>query len=463
MRGREDERWRREEEEERIRFGEEERRGVGVKRREGEECKYRRGGEERRRGGDCNIYWLETINQMQLAMISSHNAFDNTLWTAISGNNNMLLTPKSLDPLALKQIVENMTLFQDLIYREDHNLLYSTATLNLVEISNNLTTAHFVMTFPTIHKNSRMFTLYKTHQVGTYTPPAQCSYRSLPDHVALDGEIFLSFRVDDCVRHGNIYLCNPEAVDENKSCIQLRNLTCGYKFSRCTDNISEIRYITSLAGLLIRNNVKESTFVRYNNKSIVPVDLTLHHTAFVNWTNVSEVHIHNVRIVSPNLVGKPISIVNYINGLEYIPFDYFNNESISNTFNAISNKFNKSIDQLLIPVFDGWHSSDMTYIFRKYTHVLFAAVVAIIFWLLAISCYLCRNTPCVTTCCQCGACFVNFLIPCTRTYRDHLPLPEIELENFHNENNDKNNSKNSPVDDKINDEHNQDQIITRSI
>ena len=34
MRGREDERWRREEEEERIRFGEEERRGVGVKRRE---------------------------------------------------------------------------------------------------------------------------------------------------------------------------------------------------------------------------------------------------------------------------------------------------------------------------------------------------------------------------------------------------------------------------------------------
>ena len=37
MRGREDVRWRREEEEERIRFGEEERRGVGVKRGEGEE------------------------------------------------------------------------------------------------------------------------------------------------------------------------------------------------------------------------------------------------------------------------------------------------------------------------------------------------------------------------------------------------------------------------------------------
>ena len=66
---------------------------------------------------------METINQLQLAMITSHNMFDNTLWTATSGNNNLLLTPRSLDPLALKQIVENMTLFEDLMYKDDHNLL----------------------------------------------------------------------------------------------------------------------------------------------------------------------------------------------------------------------------------------------------------------------------------------------------------------------------------------------------
>ena len=375
---------------------------------------------------DCNIYWLETINQLQLAMIASHNAFDNTRWTAISGNNNMLLTPKSLDPLALKQIVENMTLFQDLIYQKDHNLLYSTATLNLVEISHNLTTAHFVMTFPTILKNSKMLTLYKTHQVGIFIPPTQCTYRTLPDHIAHDGDSFSSFRINSCVRHGKIYLCNPEAVDENKSCIQLNNLTCDYKFSRCTDNISEKRYITSLAGLLIRNNIKESTFVRYKNKSIVPVDLSKHHTAFVNWTNVSEVHIHNVRIASPDLIGKPISIINYMIGMDKIPYNYFNEESISGTFNAISNKFNKSIDQLLIPVFNDWHSNNTIHTLRIYGHVLCATIIVITIWLMTISCYLCRNTPYMKTCYQCGCYIVNFIIPCRRINRDHVPLPKIE-------------------------------------
>ena len=209
---------------------------------------------------------METINQLQLAMITSHNMFDNTLWTAISGNNNLLLTPRSLDSLALKQIVENMTLFEDLMYKDDHNLQYSTATLNLVEISSNLTTAHFVLTFPIILKNARTLALYKTHQVGIFTPPEQCTYRALPDHVAYDGKYFWSFRIDSCIQHGNIYLCNPEAVDENKSCIQLNNMTCDYKFSRYTVNASEKRYISSLAGLLIRNNVKESTFVRFTNK-----------------------------------------------------------------------------------------------------------------------------------------------------------------------------------------------------
>ena len=166
----------------------------------------------------CEIYWLETINQLQLGMIANHNSFDNILWTAISGNNNMLLTPRSLDAIALGQIVNNMPLFHDLIYKNDHNLLYSTATLNLVEISNNLTTAHFILTFPTVHKNSRTLSLYKTHQVGIFTPPEQCTYRILPDHVAHDGKSFWSLRTNSCMRHHNVYLCNPEAVDENKSC-----------------------------------------------------------------------------------------------------------------------------------------------------------------------------------------------------------------------------------------------------
>ena len=364
---------------------------------------------------ECEIYWLETINQLQLGMIANHNSFDNILWTAISGNNNMLLTPRSIDPIALSQIVNNMTLFEDLIYKDDHNLLYNTASLTLVEISHNLTTAHFILTFPTIHKTSRTLTLYKTHQVGIFTPPEQCTYRNMPDHVAHDGNYFWSFRTDSCVRHNNIYLCNPEAVDDSQSCVQLNNMTCSFRFTRCTVKLSEKRYISSLAGLLIRNNIKDTTFIRYTNKSIVPVDLTRHYTAFVNWTNISEVHLHNVRIVSPDLIGKPISIINYI-GNNKVPYNFLDNSTITGTFNAISNKFNKSIDELLIPMFDHWQYSDHNNGFKTNSHALIATITVTSVWLLALSCYTCRKTPCLRVCYSCGTCIIK---PCLCKERRH--------------------------------------------
>ena len=137
------------------------------------------------------------------------------------------------------------------------------------------------------------------------------------------------------MRHHNVYLCNPEAVDENKSCIQLNNMTCDIRFTSCTVKVSDKRYVSSLAG----NNNKASTFIRYHNKSIVLVDLSRYYTTFINWTNLSKVHLHNVRIVSPNIIGKPISIINYI-GNNKVPCNFLQNSTISGTFNAISNKFN---------------------------------------------------------------------------------------------------------------------------
>ena len=36
----------------------------------------------------------------------------------------------------------------------------------------------------------------------------------------------------------------------------------------------------------------------------------------------------------------------------------------------------------------------------------------IVIWLLAISCYICRNTLCVKKFCECGSCIVNSFVNC---------------------------------------------------
>ncbi len=234
------------------------------------------------------------MNQLQFNMIANHNAFDNIIWTALSGNNNMLLTPKVIDTVALSQIVKNLTTFRDLIYRNDPNLLYSTAIISLVDISYDLTTAHFTLSFPTVYKNTIPMNLYKVNQVGMFTHHDQCTYRSVPKYLAQNHGRFQAIDSSNCVSHNNIRLCQPQAIENITSCLQANHCSCGYQYSKCSENYRNKKYVISLAGILLRNNLKGSTFARYRNRSIVPIKLTKYHTAFVNWTDILEVQINHV-------------------------------------------------------------------------------------------------------------------------------------------------------------------------
>ena len=345
---------------------------------------------------DCQLYFLETIGQTQLNMIEHHKTFDEILWTAISGNNNLYLTPKMLDPLSLQTIVNNMTIFENLIYRANSNLLYATSTISLAEISEDLSIAHFILTFPRVLKSSSPLPLYQVHQVGMYTPPSQCTYFNTPSHIIWNGKNFQPLTISNCVAHNKIHLCKPEALKNSSSCIQNNNLTCTYKFVECTKTYHNYNYVTSLSGILIRNNQKLKTFARYYDKNVKLISISEHFTTFVNWTNITEIFIGDIRIVSPNIIGKPISMVNYLPNIS-IPIGYYKENKLSNDFNSLSNKYNKTIEELLNPVLNyhwqngkslGKYDSSLIYI------VLFVsstcAIISTI-WLLLLTYYIYKN------------------------------------------------------------------------
>ena len=332
---------------------------------------------------DCKIILQEMINTLQHAMARNHDEFDNILWTAISGDNNMLLNPRALDPISLKHIVHNTSLFEDLKYYDDPNLLYSTATWSLIDISQDLTTAHFVLSFPTIKRDSVPLKLYKVNQVGMFHPPRQCTYRNLPEYIIHDSETFKSINPKECVSHNNIHLCNPAAVEESPACIQEYSCDCEFTFTECSETLNNRKYFSSLAGILIRNNVPSTTFIRFYNTTIENVKLTKHFTTFISWTDIAEVHINSIKTISPNLVGKPIIKVNYLGNFT-IPFGYYTNHSLISEFNSLTREFNNSIQNLLHPVIKDWKYRDpLRSKFTDYITLILSIINSI--WLILIS------------------------------------------------------------------------------
>ena len=301
----------------------------------------------------CEVLQHETLANVQFNMEKTHEIFDNTVWTALSGNNHIMLTPKTLEPFHLDKVVQEMSIFDNFIYKNNPNLLYSTATLSLVDITYNLTTAHFILTFPSITRKALPFNLYKINQVGMFTPPSQCTYRATPKHVLYYNDRFLAIDLSNCVSHDNIYLCQSNALQNATSCLQPEYSECEFRYQKCSRNFNSKAYISTLAGILLRNNKIDSTFVRNHNGTISSVPISKHYTAFINWTNIMEIQIDHVSVSSPIRIGKPISIINYMTNVT-IPFRYYQDNMLSNEFNRLSYKFNNTVENLLDPIFQHW-------------------------------------------------------------------------------------------------------------
>ena len=101
----------------------------------------------------------------------------------------------------------------------------------------------------------------------------------------------------------------------------------------------------------MRNNKNTNTFIKFFNGSIGPVHLTEYQTGFVNWTNVSEIQIGNVKVSSPIPIGKPIILVNYMDNYTFTIHN-FSHLAVTESFRLIAEKYNKSIEDLFDPILE---------------------------------------------------------------------------------------------------------------
>ena len=79
---------------------------------------------------------------------------DDTLWSAISGQNYLSLTPRMLNIHMLKKLVEWNTVLNNTIYDKEPSFLYSLASISLVELEQRLNYAHFVIQIPIVKESS---------------------------------------------------------------------------------------------------------------------------------------------------------------------------------------------------------------------------------------------------------------------------------------------------------------------
>eukprot|EP00116_Pleurobrachia_bachei_P003088 sb/3463350/ len=75
---------------------------------------------------------------------------DDILWTALSGSNQLLLTPRMIELEVLKNIVKQMSQFDTTVYKQNPEFRYSLAQMALIEVDSELTQAHFALIMPKI-------------------------------------------------------------------------------------------------------------------------------------------------------------------------------------------------------------------------------------------------------------------------------------------------------------------------
>ena len=134
---------------------------------------------------------------------------ENTLWSALSGKNNLLLTPRMMDLKMVKSLVSEHAVLNNTIFKKHPANMYSLAKLSLVKIFDNLNFAHFVLNIPIISEN-KIMDLYQSAQVGIHICNNTCVYFELPNYLYKLNDKFYPISLENCEEHNNLYVCSKE-------------------------------------------------------------------------------------------------------------------------------------------------------------------------------------------------------------------------------------------------------------
>ena len=299
----------------------------------------------------CDTYKILYSLMWKSQLQAYSKALDQILKTALEGTNIEALTPEMIGPMDLARIVNSSDQFRQTLYQDDPNLLYSLGRISLIEIDSDFNVAHFILKFPRLVST---FYLYKVDNVGLHLGNNQCAHVNVNNYVYWD-HVRSSFTdvilTPECQRHFSLYVCDTEHFTNHNSCLQRETFNCTLRKADCE---TDYRYVQTSNGVLIRNNLHQSTFLKMHGMTKL-VTLPSTGTTFVNWSGVDELQVGKTKIMSPQVEHRPMDLLSF--DLEFnkihISLDPSN---VSKSLAEICDSYNSSLHGIFQPMIDHYQS-----------------------------------------------------------------------------------------------------------
>ena len=323
----------------------------------------------------CMILFSNLRNDILFRYKETVEITDNVLWTALTGNNNLLLTPKMIGLETLVKIIKNNSALNQTIFFEHPSLLYSLANIHLIELSSTLDVAHFILDIPIANKGKAL-EIFRAAQVGMGVIKQEnlCVYYDLPTILYMDNGILFEFSTQDCKRHNDLQVCPIENFSNQTACVQKGNITCKFKRQICRNYY---QYDMSQIGIMIRNSKLRDTYVIKRDGFTELVEMSEAGTIYLPWNSIKGVQIGNTLIESPNSEHIPLYPSSLSFNFSSMDF-YLDETNVTDTLSGICKKYNKSLESILPPIVDYWDNASKD----RSSTVMWAIISCIILTLL---------------------------------------------------------------------------------
>ena len=331
----------------------------------------------------CSFFINQLHTRRRIQFVEWTKEVDDTLWTAIKGENSLLLTPRMLSLDKLETIVRRSRAFHGTIFENDPTYLYSLAKISLLEIEENLIFAHLVLIAPSVTEEGTV-DIFKVEQVGAHIGGEMCIFHDLPQFVykkQAQSE-FYPITLDRCNKHNNLYVCPYEDFSNETACIQEKYNNCQLNRIKCPHTY---QFVMSQIGILLRNNLEGQTFSSNSNGLFSSVKLSDYGTAYLYWKDLSTIQISNKKISSPKMEHIDLKMSNLSLDTDSL-IHYLDSSNVTNVFKSICDKYNKSLSEIIDPAFDNWLNSDQAQWSNDWINVFILIVLSIalpgiLFWL----------------------------------------------------------------------------------
>ena len=330
----------------------------------------------------CSFFFNQLLTRRRIQFVEWTKEVDDTLWTAIKGENSLLLTPRMLSLDKLHTIVRRSRAFQGTIFENDPTYLYSLAKMSLLEIEENLIFAHLVLIAPSVTEDETV-DIFKVEQVGAHIGGEKCIFHDLPRFVYKkhDQSEFYPVTLDRCNKHNNLYVCPFEDFSNETACIQEKYNDCPLKRMKCPHTY---QFVMSQIGILLRNNIDGQTFSSNLHGLYSSVKLSEYGTAYLYWKDLTSIQINNKKISSPKMEHIDLKMSNLSLDTDSL-VHYLDSSNVTNVFKSLCDRYNKSLSEIIDPAYDTWLSSNREQWSSDWINVFILIVISIaipgiLFW-----------------------------------------------------------------------------------